>query len=62
MQKVGYGGNEDVDDTIRGLCEAHLETAAALAELRPALTIREMQALLLKAKQAGELILTVKGP
>ena len=63
MQKVGYGDNEDVGDTVRGLHEAQLEKAAALANLKPPLTVRGMQALLLlKAKQAGELILTVKGP
>ena len=62
MQKVGYGDNEEVDDTLRELHQVDLEKAGALGKLNPPLTLRETQALLLKTKKAGELVLTVRGP
>ena len=54
MKLIGYAESHEVDDIVRGLSEGDLEKAAALAELKPPLTIREMRILLKKARLAGE--------
>ena len=53
MQQVGYRDSDEVDDRMKGLREADLRKAAALAELKPPLNVTERQTLLLKIPPAG---------
>ena len=60
MQHIGYGEDEDVDDTMRWLTVEDVAKVAGQAGLDPPLTYGDTYTLLYRIWLAGELVLTVR--